>query len=240
MSKALIFAGGTGVRMNSRSKPKQFLELHGKPIIIYTIEHFERHMDIDDIVIVCIKDWIPELNRTIDKYGIKKVKTVVEGGATAFESIYKGLIVLAQTCDLNEIVLIHDGVRPLISQNLISDNIDCAKKYGSAITVDYVRETAVVSEDAQQITQVMPREQMRIAKAPQTFKFGEIYQEYRNAYANGEQYTDCCELMKAKGYTLHTVYSTEYNIKVTTPSDFYIFRALTDALENSQIFGLEP
>lgn len=240
MAKALIFAGGTGVRMNSKAKPKQFLELHGKPIIIYTIEHFEKHQDVDDIVVVCIKEWIPELRRELHKHGIEKVSNIVAGGVSAFESIYKGLCALKETCHSEDIILIHDGVRPLISEELISSNIICASANGSAITVDYARETIVESMDGQQVSQVLPREQMRIAKAPQTFCFGDIYKEYEQAYTNGEQYVDSCQLMQQKGYKLHAVYSTEYNIKITTPSDFYIFRAVTDALENSQIFGLEP
>lgn len=240
MPKALIFAGGTGVRMNSRSKPKQFLELHGKPIIIYTIEHFERHTEIDEIAVVCIEEWIPELKRSIEKHGIKKVNTIVSGGVTAFESIYKGLCRLKETCRNDEIVLIHDGVRPLITQELISSNIDCARKNTSAITVDYARETIISCTDEQQVVNVFPREQIKIAKAPQTFIFNNIYNAYKEAYANGEEYIDSCELMKSKGFELYTVLSSEYNIKITTPSDFYIFRAITDALENSQIFGLEP
>jgi len=240
VAKALIFAGGTGVRMNSKSRPKQFLELHGKPIIIYTIEHFERHEEIDDIIVVCIKDWIPELRRELRRHGIEKVSTIVAGGTSAFESIYKGLCALRECCESEDIVLIHDGVRPLISESLISSNIACARENGNAITIDYARETIVSSEDARKISQVMPRERMRIAKAPQTFHFGEIYKEYEDAYKHGEQYIDSCQLMRQRGYVLNTVFSTEYNIKITTPTDYYIFRALTDALESSQIFGLEP
>ncbi|MBQ1194338.1 MAG: 2-C-methyl-D-erythritol 4-phosphate cytidylyltransferase [Lachnospiraceae bacterium] len=240
MAKAVIFAGGAGMRMNSRSKPKQFLEMHGKPVIIYTIEHFEKHENIDCIVVVCISGWINFLTDELKKYNISKVKYIIEGGKTAFESIYKGLSVIKNECSEEDIILIHDGVRPLISENLITNNIEMARKYNSAITVDYAKETVVATEDDSIIEDVMPREKLRIAKAPQTFRYGMLYKEYEKAYLNGETYIDSAALMKNKGYDLHLVYSTDYNIKITTASDFYVFRAILEALENSQIFGLEP
>ena len=112
MAKALIFAGGSGRRMNSGSKPKQFLELHGKPIIIYTLEHFEYHEEISDIIVVCIKEWIEELQGFLRRYGITKVSKIVPGGATGHDSIYNGLQAMKEEADFNEVVLIHDGVRP--------------------------------------------------------------------------------------------------------------------------------
>ena len=110
MNYALIFAGGCGRRMNSKSRPKQFLELHGKEIIIYTIEHFEKHPDIEGIVVVCIKEWIDYLKRILDKNGIKKVKWIVPGGETGQDSIYNGLKVLHDNCKNEDIVLIHDEI----------------------------------------------------------------------------------------------------------------------------------
>lgn len=141
MNYALIFAGGCGRRMNSKSRPKQFLELHGKEIIIYTIEHFEKHPDIEGIVVVCIKEWIDYLKRILDKNGIKKVKWIVPGGETGQDSIYNGLKVLHDNCKNEDIVLIHDGVRPLIDEQLITENIKSVKNHGSAITVAPVIET---------------------------------------------------------------------------------------------------
>ena len=123
MAKALIFAGGSGRRMNSGSKPKQFLELHGKPIIIYTLEHFEYHEEISDIIVVCIKEWIEELQGFLRRYGITKVSKIVPGGATGHDSIYNGLQAMKEEADFNEVVLIHDGVRPLINAELISQII---------------------------------------------------------------------------------------------------------------------
>lgn len=169
MVTALIFAGGSGRRMNSRSKPKQFLEMHGKPIIIYTLEHFEFHESIDNIVVVCLKEWMEELQGLLKRYGIVKVKSIVPGGETGHDSIYQGLLAMKAFAQKEDIVLIHDGVRPLIGEELISQNIDVTRKHGSAITVEAARESVVRSRDGKTISEVPPRVQMFTAKAPQTF-----------------------------------------------------------------------
>ncbi len=170
MTTALIFAGGTGHRMNSRSKPKQFLEMHGKPIIIYTIEHFEYHEGIDQIVVVCLKDWISELQGLIKRYGIAKVKKVVPGGETGHDSIYLGLLAMQDMAKAEDIVLIHDGVRPLINAELISRNIAMVEKYGNAITVEAAKETIVCRADGKTIAPVPDRSHMYTAKAPQSLR----------------------------------------------------------------------
>lgn len=142
MNIAVIFAGGVGSRMHSKDRPKQFLEMYNKPIIIHTLEYFENHSMIDAIVVVCIKDWIPYLNKLLYKFRIEKVKSVVPGGETGQLSIYNGLKSAKQIAkDEKSIVLIHDGVRPLINEKVISDNIQSVIKYGSAITTAKVKET---------------------------------------------------------------------------------------------------
>lgn len=145
MNIAVIFAGGVGSRMHSKDRPKQFLEMYNKPIIIHTLEYFENHSMIDAIVVVCIKDWIPYLNKLLYKFRIEKVKSVVPGGETGQLSIYNGLKSAKQIAkDEKSIVLIHDGVRPLINEKVISDNIQSVIKYGSAITTAKVKETILV------------------------------------------------------------------------------------------------
>lgn len=143
MVTVLIFAGGTGRRMNVRSKPKQFLELHGKPIIIYTLEHFEYHNEVDKIVVVCLADWIAELKGLLRRYGITKVVAIVPGGETGHDSIYYGLAAMQKFSGDDDIVLIHDGVRPLITEELITENINSVRKYGNAITGERARESVV-------------------------------------------------------------------------------------------------
>lgn len=239
MNIALIFAGGSGKRMNSKSRPKQFLELHGKEIIIYTIENFERHPEIDAIVVVCIEEWIDYLKTILKKNGIEKVKWIVPGGETGQDSIYNGLQVIHENCPEDSIVLIHDGVRPLITAELISDNIQCVKEHGSAVTVAPVTETVMLTADDKLVYTSVERDKCRMAKAPQGYYLKDIYAAHKKAIAeNVHNKIDSATMMSDYGYSLYTVEGGPENIKITTPSDFYIFRALLDEMENSQIFGI--
>ncbi len=238
MVRALIFAGGTGQRMNSRSKPKQFLELHGKPILIYTLEHFEYHEEIDDIVIVCLENWMDELKGFLHRYSINKVSAVVAGGETGHDSIYCGLLEMKKTAKRDDIVLIHDGVRPLITEELIHQNIAAVKEFGNAITAEPVRESVVHSVDGKSIQDVPARGEMYVAKAPQSFFFGDILDAYQWAEQRKYKSIDSAQLLSKYGKTMHMILSTNNNIKITTPSDYYMFRALYEATENQQIFGI--
>lgn len=149
MNIAVIFAGGTGQRMNTASKPKQFLELHGKPIIIYTLEYFQKHSQIDDIIVVCLSSWIDYCKDLLYKYHITKVLKVVPGGNSGQESIFNGLEAAHQISnDKNTVVLIHDGVRPLINEKLITDCIDMVKNEGNAVTVSPAIETILIKNRA--------------------------------------------------------------------------------------------
>lgn len=237
---ALIFAGGSGTRMNSKSKPKQFLEMNGKPIIIHTLEYFENHEQIDGIVIACIGEWIPYLQEKLERFHIQKVCKVVSGGTTGQESIYNGLCALHELFPQEDTaVLIHDGVRPLITEKLITDNIEAVRTHGSAITVTPVTETIVVSEESGGISDVVKRANCFHAKAPQSFLLKDILAAHEKALAeNIHDMIDSVTMMKHYGYPLHIVEGPVENIKITSPADFYVFRALFEARENSQIFGL--
>ena len=238
MQTALIFAGGAGRRMNSRSKPKQFLEMHGKPIIIYTLEHFENHEDIQNIVIVCIEEWIKNLEGLLRHYSITKVKTIVPGGATGHDSIYLGLEAMKRFTENDDIVLIHDGVRPLINQELISQNIEAVKKYGSSITCEAARESVVYSIDGENVSEVPPRSQVYTAKAPQSFFYRDILELYERAHREGIRSIDSSHLCSLYHKSMHLVESTRNNIKITEPADYYIYRAIYEAMEGQQIFGI--
>jgi 2-C-methyl-D-erythritol 4-phosphate cytidylyltransferase len=239
MNTALIFAGGSGLRMNNAAKPKQFLQLYGKEIIIHTIEHFERHPDIDAIAVVCIETGITLLKALLAKHNIKKVQWIVPGGKDGQGSIYNGLSVLHEHTPEDSIVLIHDGVRPLITQNLISECIQTVKLHGSAITVTPEIETVVSVNTDGKIAAITDRSKCWHAKAPQCFKLADIWHCHNQAKAEGLfNIIDSASIMKHYGYELYTVQGSHDNIKITTPSDFYIFRALYEARENSQIFGL--
>lgn len=236
---ALIFAGGTGKRMNTKTLPKQFLELHGKPIIIHTIEHFESHPEIMDIVVVCVDDWLDYCKDLLAKFNIKKVSQVVPGGETGQMSIFNGLEALREKYQgNNDYVLIHDGVRPLIDEETISKNIESVKKYGTAITVKPVIETVVQVDEEDIINNVIERSTCQTAVAPQSFLLSEIYSLHMRAQAEKLfDMTDSATLARYFGLPLHTVMGGSENIKITTPSDFYIFRAIYEARENAQIFG---
>ena len=238
MTNALIFAGGTGIRMNTRAKPKQFLELHGKPVIIYTLEHFETHPEIDDIIVVCLKDWVAELRHLLRQYAFEKVSEIVDGGDGGDRSVYNGLSALSDRCTYDDIVLIHDGVRPLINSELISANISKVKECGNAITVEAATESLVRIDNNGKIIQVPPRAEMYTAKAPQSFKFGMIWELYQRAQLDGKRSIDSAHLCSIYGVEMQTVISTPNNIKITTPADYYIFRALYEATENQQILGI--
>ena len=238
---ALIFAGGVGSRMNSKAKPKQFLEIHGKPIIIHTIEHFETHPEIDSICVVIIKEWLDYTKRLIEKYNIKKVNWIVPGGGSAIESQFNGLNAIRISGDYRSygIVLIHDGVRPLINENLISDCIKDVNRFGSAVTIAPAIETIIRTGENNIIRDIFPRSECQLARAPQCFRIGEIIDAHEKARSEGiYNFVDSTSMMLHFGYKVHTVEGPSENIKVTNPADFYICRALLDAKENSQIYGI--
>lgn len=239
MNTVLIFAGGVGTRMKSNTTPKQFLKLHGKDIIIHTLEHFEYHPEIDAIVVVCISSWIPYLKGILKQYAITKVKWIVEGGSTGQESIYNGLMMLKKKCPEDTIVLVHDGVRPLINDKVITDNIACVKQYRSAITVAPSVETVITVNEEGNIDRINDRSRSMMAKAPQSFYLKDLLGAHERAVTEGRKdFIDSASIMSHYGFSLKTVEGPYENIKITTPSDYYIFRAISEARENSQIFGI--
>ncbi len=238
MAKALIFAGGSGQRMNTRSKPKQFLEMQGKPVIIYTLEHFEYHNQIDEIFIVCIEEWIEELKGMLKRYNISKVTSIVGGGETGHDSIFLGLDAMKDLVNDNDIVLIHDGVRPLINENLITTNIEKTKECGNSITIERQKESVVVCVDENHILDVPDRNHMFSAKAPQTFYYGDIHELYCKAKKSNIKTIDSAHLCSLYNVKMNCVISTKNNIKITEPADYFIFKAIYEAMEGQQIFGL--
>ena len=238
MNIALIFAGGSGSRMNSRARPKQFLQFYGKELIVHTLDNFQNHPEIDEIVVVCIEDWIPYLKKLLAKYGIDKAKIIVPGGSTGQESIYKGLSAIHKYASEDSIILVHDGVRPFINENLISECIKSVEKYGSAITVTPAIETIVTTSEGK-ITSITDRSKCYHAKAPQCFRLGELFEAHEKAIKDGLlNMIDSASLMKYYGHELYTVPGNFDNIKITTPADFYTFKALYEVREQQQIFGL--
>lgn len=240
MNIAVIFAGGVGSRMNSKDRPKQFLLVHGKPIIVHTIDIFHDHSDIDGIIVVCVSDWIDYMEEMKYRFRLDKIDKIVPGGETGQMSIYNGLKAAEEIYGLDDnIVLIHDGVRPLITKQLITDNIECVKAHGSAITCSPAKETVALIDGENGIDEIVPRDRSRIAKAPQSFYLKDIIEAQEKSIADGNtNMIDSCTLMRYYGNKLYAVEGSSENIKITTPDDFYTFRAIYDARENEQLNGL--
>ncbi|MDD8048029.1 MAG: IspD/TarI family cytidylyltransferase [Thomasclavelia sp.] len=234
---ALIFAGGSGKRMTLTSKPKQFLEYKNKPIIIYTLELFEQNDNVDNIVVVCIKDWIDYLKELLVKFNITKVVKIVPGGETGQGSIFNGLkeVYTLSPNPKEDIVLIHDGVRPLINQDIINDNIFTTKDFGDAITVSPAIETIINTNDDNVVTNIIDRSKCMLARAPQTFRVNDIYSSHLKANKeNRQDFIDSATMMRYYGYDLKTVMGPAENIKITTPSDFYVFKAWVEDCEGEE------
>ena len=241
MNIGVIFAGGCGTRMNTKSKPKQFLDLNGKPIIIYTIELFDNHPQIDGIVVVCIESLIPYLKKMIRKFEITKVVRIVPGGNSGQEIIYNGLCAAEdftkEKNEQNSIVLIHDGVRPLIKEETITANIAKVKECGSCITTVPAIETVIVDNHDGTLN-IPKRSDCLMARAPQSFYLKDILEAHRRSQAEGKtEFIDSCSLMSHYGYKLGLVQGPMENIKITTPTDYFVLRAMVEVHENQQIFG---
>ncbi|HEO4919142.1 TPA: 2-C-methyl-D-erythritol 4-phosphate cytidylyltransferase [Streptococcus agalactiae] len=239
MNIGVIFAGGVGRRMNTKGKPKQFLEVHGKPIIVHTIDIFQNTEAIDAVVVVCVSDWLDYMNNLVERFNLTKVKAVVAGGETGQMSIFKGLEAAEQLATDEAVVLIHDGVRPLINEEVINANIQSVKETGSAVTSVRAKETVVLVNDSSKISEVVDRTRSFIAKAPQSFYLSDILSVERDAISKGiTDAIDSSTLMGMYNRELTIVEGPYENIKITTPDDFYMFKALYDARENEQIYGM--
>lgn len=239
MNIATIFAGGSGVRMGA-GIPKQFLEINGKPILIHTLQLFQEHEEIDKIYLAMSADYIRYTEQLVLDYHIDKLAAVVQGGETAQDSIFNALQKAAEENPGDSVVLIHDGVRPLVAYSVISDNIESVKKYGSAITSTPCYETILVSRDGAKVDELPLRRESYAAQAPQSFYLKDIIEAHEAIRATENGYkdmVDACTIYRALGRQPHIVQGNRGNIKVTTPEDVYIFRALLQYRENEQAFG---
>lgn len=242
---AIIFAGGVGERMGSNI-PKQFLKVYDKEIIIHTIEKFQYNNQIDEIYVGCKEEYINYLKDLIKKYNITKIPTdgIVEGGVTGQDTIYNILIKAKENNSGDSIVLIHDGVRPLITDELINENIKNTKKYGTSITCCPCFETPIISENGEIIDEVLKRDTVYMAKAPQCFILDNII-EAHNIIRNTElgykdkKIVDSCSLYKAIGKTVYLTKGNRENIKVTTVEDYISLLATLSVEDQKQIFILK-
>lgn len=242
MNIAIIFAGGIGQRLNNgeNSTPKQFLKINDKPIIIRTLELFQTHKNIDKIYISIHPDYYEYMQELVKYYYITKTSGIVNGGKTGQESIYNALKLAQKENPQDSIVLIHDGVRPNITEEVITKNIECTKKNGNAITCTSCFETILISENGINPEHVPYRKDTYAAQAPQTFHLGEVIEAHEITRKTNPNYTDIvdtCTLYKTLNKKTFMVKGNRGNIKITTIEDLYILRALIRYKEDLEAFG---
>ena len=229
MNIALIIAGGSGVRMH-QNIPKQFLTVNERPVIVYTLEAFQKHPEIQEIAVVCIEGWESVLWAYANQFNITKLKYVIPGGPNGQASIRNGIYELEKHHSYADIVLIHDAIRPMVSAEIISDCIRVTQEYGNAITVIPCAEAMMQTEDGEVSTGSYPRDKLKRTQTPQGFKLGEICDLHRKALEAGiTNSVASCTLMIEMGKQVYFSAGSEKNIKLTTVDDIDIFKALLAA-----------
>jgi 2-C-methyl-D-erythritol 4-phosphate cytidylyltransferase len=228
---AIVLAGGVGTRMKDTSTPKQFLKLANKEIIIRTLENFENNKNTDAIIVSCISEYKETLNHLLHKYHISKVKSIVDGGKTGQLSIYNALLEAKRLYD-ECIVIIHDGVRPFIDDKIIDGSIVLTKQKGNAISYTSSQET--IAYDGK----VLDREKCKALKAPQTFLLSDILKYQNEAIKSGKvNYIDSATLLANYGVKLNFIESDTFNVKITTPFDFFVANAVYEQRNYERVFG---
>lgn len=229
----LLIAGGSGNRMH-QDIPKQFLTVNERPVIVYTLEAFEKHPEIDAIAVVCIGGWEQVLWAYAKQFNISKLKYVVPGGKNGQDSIRNGVYELEKHFAPEDIVLIHDAIRPMVSAEIISDNIRVAREYGNAVTVIPCAEAMMETEDGIISKGSYPRDRLKRAQTPQAFHIGDICDLHRRALEAGiTNSVASCTLMIEMGEQVYFSIGSEKNIKLTTVEDIDIFKALLAAKRSS-------
>ena len=228
MTAAIVFAGGSGVRMGA-AIPKQFLELDGKPVLAHTLGLFERHDRVDAIYIVAGAGYEERVRELASRHSITKLRGVATGGASAQDSIYAGLRFVAEREPADTIVLLHDGVRPYVTDDVISANIDSVERFGNAVTYTACYETIVLSRDGAKIDAIPARRESYTAQAPQSFRLGDILAAHERIRARPEGYTDMVDqatICFTLGIPVNLVPGNRGNVKITTPEDIVTLEAL--------------
>ena len=237
MNIAIIIAGGSGQRMG-QDIPKQFINIYNKPVLIYTLEGFQQHPQIDAIEVVCIDGWHDVLRAYAKQFGITKLKWIVSGGSSGQESIRNGVFSLEGKVQNKDIIVIHDGIRPLMDASVLSDVLLKAKQYGNAVTsLPYNEQIFVINKDDETTTkEYIPRETLRRVSTPQAYRFDMLDKRYHEAFERGigiygSSYTNT--MMVELGETLHFAAGSDKNIKLTTKDDLELFKAYLKADKDS-------
>ena len=231
MNVAVVIAGGSGHRMG-QDIPKQFINVYDKPVLIYTLEGFQKHPQIDAIELVCIDGWHDVAWAYAKQFGINKLKWIISGGNTGQESIRNGIFNLEDKCSEDDIIIIHDGIRPLVDETVLSDVIVKCEKYGNAVTSMPYNEQIFVADDDISTVKYIPTETLRRVSTPQAYKFGKIDWAYHEAFENeigiyGSSYANT--MMVELGERLYFAAGSDKNIKLTTKDDLEMFKAYLKA-----------
>ena len=233
----LLIAGGSGARMH-QDIPKQFITVNEKPVIVYTLEAFQSHPEIDAIAVVCIAGWEQVLWAYAKQFNITKLQYVIPGGENGQGSIRNGIYELEKHFDKDDIVLIHDAIRPMVSAEIISDNIRVAIQYGNAITVIPCAEAMLQTDDGVISVGSYPRDRLKRTQTPQAFRLGQICELHRDALKAGiTNSVASCTLMIEMGKQVFFSSGSEKNIKLTTVEDIDIFKALLAAKRSNWLKG---
>ena len=226
MNIALIIAGGTGPRLGQEI-PKQFLNVYDKPVIIYTLEGFQRHQEIDAIEVVCLEGWSEMLRAYSKQFNIDKLRWVTPSGETAQESIRNGVFALREVCGPEDIVVIHDGIRPMVEDFVLTDVLVKCRQYGNAVTSLPYNEQIFVTEDGASTLRYIPRDTLRRVSTPQAYRYEKLLWAYERAFSEGigiQASTYANTLMTDLGERLYFAAGSDKNIKLTTRDDFELFK----------------
>ncbi len=235
MNIALLTAAGMGTRMK-QDIPKQFIHVDNKPVIIYTMEAFQRHPSIDAIIVVTLDSWKEVLSAYAKQFNITKLKWIVSGGKTGQESIYKGLMKLKKECSEDDVVLIHDGNRPLVSSEIISDSLSVYKKHGNAVAVIPCVEVVFESDNKEKSMVSLDRDKLFRTQTPHTYTLKDIISYHEQAKEKGISGTAASPvLLKELGHESYFSKGSEENLKITTLDDLKIFKALLATTQDSWI-----
>lgn len=233
MNIAIILAGGSGSRMGMVDRPKQFIDIYGKPVIIHTLEAFEINEKIDAICVVCIKEWQDDLSLWLKEYDIRKVRWIADAGSSRQMSSMNALNAIEKSCGEEDYVIIHDAARPLVSQRIINENVEKVRAYGACDTVVPAHDTIIRSVDGSTLESIPLRKELFMGQTPQSFKYSIVRKAYDDYFALPEnerpEMTDDCGLVLKSGAEIGFAMGDKLNMKITTMEDLLLVKSIVRA-----------
>ena len=233
MNIAIVLAGGSGSRMGMVDRPKQFIDIYGKPVIIHTLEAFEINEKIDAICVVCVKEWQDDLQLWLKEYDIRKVRWIADAGSSRQMSSLNALNAIQSSCSGDDYVIIHDAARPLVSQKIINENIEKVAQYGACDTVVPAHDTIIRSIDGESLESIPARKELYMGQTPQSFKYSIVRKAYDEYFDMPEserpEMTDDCGLVLSNGIKIGMAMGDKLNMKITTMEDLLLVKSIVRA-----------